>query len=253
MLANKSRLLAKLMLKFFNVETSIQHAERIPLDNRVIVISNHRSFLDAALLLEAMPYSLRIACHHYMGQTLGLKQITSLLNCFPLGSKNQGQEQLFRTAQQLSDNHQWIGLFPEGALPMVEPPSCNQVGNFQRGFAHLAYRLQADNVTILPIAIASLAETKYDTFPIKWLTKLDSSETIFQREGLHPVILYHHVKLLIGNPQHLTLEQKQKYQGKQAKKLVNNLTHYCQQQIAELLREGYAKKGGSLIKKSITN
>jgi len=243
MLIDRSRLLARLMLKFFNVQLAIQYAERIPPNDLVIVISNHRSFLDAALLLDALPYSLRIACHHFMGQTPGLKQFVSLLNCFPLGSKSQGQQHLFRTAQTILDNHQWIGIFPEGAMPMVETTPPDQVIKFQRGFAHLAYRLKTHNITVLPIAIASLAETKYSTFPIRWLTKLDSSEPIFQREGKHPVLIYQRVKLLIGHPYRITLEQKQEYQGKRAKKLVIDLTNSCQQQITELLKEGYSEGG----------
>ena len=241
MLIDRSRSLARLVLKFFNVQHEILYAERIPLNDSVIVISNHRSFLDAALLLEVLPYSLRIACHHFMGQTPGLKQFVSLLNCFPLSPQNQGQQHLFRTAQSLLDSDQSIGIFPEGAVPMVETTAPNQVGNFYRGFAHLAYRLKTHNITVLPIAIASLSETKYFTFPIKWLTHLDRSEPIFQREGLHPVLIYHRVKLLIGNPIKITLDDKQKYQGKQAKKKVLDLTNSCQRQIAELLKEGYSK------------
>ena len=243
MLVDRSRALARLMLNFFRVQYSINYAERIPSDDPVIVISNHRSFLDAALLIDVLPYSLRIACHHFMGQTPGIKQFVSLLNCFPLGSKNQGQQHLFRTAQILFDNHQSIGIFPEGAMPIVQTTVSNQVETFHRGFAHLAYRLKTRNITVLPIAIASLSETKYSTFPIKWLTKLDRSEPIFQREGLHPVLIYHRVKLLIGHPIKITLEHKQKYQGKQAKQLVINLTNSCQQQITELLKEGCSKEG----------
>lgn len=243
MLFNQSRLLARLMLSFFRVQNSVHHAERIPASDPVIVISNHRSFLDAALLLVAIPGSLRIACHHFMGQTPGLKQFISLLNCFPLGSNEQGQQNLFRKAQQILQEDQWLGIFPEGAMPMVEPPLCDQVGKFQRGFAHLACRLKVDNLTILPVAIASLEEKQYQTLPIRWLTKLDSSELIFQREGLHPVVIYKHVKLIIGHPQRITQTQKQSYHGKQVKQVVSDLTSSCQQQIAELLKEGCSKRG----------
>ena len=239
----RSRLLAQVMLKFFNVKYSLDYGERIPSGEPLIVISNHRSFLDAALLLEAIPGSLRIACHHFMGKTPGLKQFVSWLGCFPLAANNQGQQYLFRTAQNLLTDRQWLGVFPEGALPMVEPPNCDQVGKFQRGFAHLVYRLKIDNLTVLPVAIASLEETKYQSFPISWLSKLDPYEPIFKRKGLHPVIIYDRVKLVVGHPHRLSYEQKQAYKGKQARQMVSDLTNSCQQQIAELLKEGCSKGG----------
>ncbi|WP_318528530.1 1-acyl-sn-glycerol-3-phosphate acyltransferase [Plectonema radiosum] len=44
------------------------YEERIPQDASVLVVSNHRSFMDAPVLMEALSNPIRFACHHYMGQ-----------------------------------------------------------------------------------------------------------------------------------------------------------------------------------------
>ncbi|MGF1541423.1 MAG: lysophospholipid acyltransferase family protein [Pleurocapsa sp.] len=232
------RLASQTLLSGINLRLSISYEQRIPQEIPVIVISNHRSFLDAAILIKTLPYPLRIACHHYMGKTPLLKEIIHALGCFPLAETKQRQRQFFLQANQLLKARQWVGLFPEGAQPMVEPTKPQEVGEFQRGFAHLAWRTSAPNLAVLPVAIASLDETIYPTIPIRWLKNFDRNEPFFNRSGLHPMLIYHRVQVLIGRPYFINAEQKLEYQGKQAKQLANHLTDYCQEQIQQLLQQG---------------
>ena len=233
-----SQRISRWLIKSLRVKTALYYFERIPQDFPVLVVSNHRSFLDAALLIEAIPVRLRIACHHYMGQTPGLKEIVKLLDCFPLAPSKQRHQHFFTTAASLINPQQWVGLFPEGTQPMVEPTMPGEIIDFQRGFAHLAYRLPLKNLLVLPVAIASCSEQIYTTFPIQWLSRLDNSEPFFQRPGLHPMVMYHSVKLLCGRPYLITPENKANYQGRKGKKLVTNLVSYCQNEISQLLQEG---------------
>ena len=235
---NTSQWIAQSLLSTLNVDKKICYAERIPREAPVIVISNHRSFLDAPLLISSVPNELRIACHHYMGQTPGLKEIVNALGCFPLAAPQQKQQHFFETAENILASRQWVGLFPEGTRPMIEKTKPAEVSKFQRGFAHLAYKIPFDELFILPVAIASVSETIYPTFPIRWLTNFDASEPLFQRDGFHPMVMYHRVELLFGRPYHINREKKQQYKGRQARKLVNGLSDYCQTQIFELLQEG---------------
>lgn len=235
---SNSQWISRSLLEAFRIKTAFYYRERIPQDIPLIVISNHRSFLDAILLIEAVPTRLRIACHHYMGKTPGLKEVINLLDCFPLAAPAQKQQHFFSTAERLLDSQQWVGLFPEGAQPMVEPTMPGEIGQFQRGFAHLAYRLPIDNLAILPVAIASIRETIYPTFPIRWLSMLDSSEPFFQQKGLHPLVMYHSVKVLFGDPYWITTDDKARYSGKAGIKLANNLVTSCEEQIRDLLQEG---------------
>ncbi len=88
------------------------------------------------------------------------------------------------------------------------------------------------------MAIASLDETIYPTIPIRWLQNFDCDEPLFNRSGLHPMLIYHRVQLLIGCPYSISAEQKLEYKGKQGKKLAINLTDYCREQIQQLLQQG---------------
>lgn len=236
-----SRLIAQSLISAFNLDLTTSYADRIPQDIPTIVISNHRSFLDAPILIKTIPYSLRIACHHYMGQTPFVREIVDSLGCFPLAQAEQRQQQFFEQANSLLASRQWVGLFPEGTRPMIETTTPQEIGKFHRGFAHLAWRATVPNLAILPVAIASLSETNYPSVPISWLKQFDQKEPFFERQGLHPMLVYHRAKVLIGRPYLISTNQKQEYKGSQAKVLTRELTDYCQNQITELLREGIYK------------
>ncbi len=231
-------LLAQSLLSAVNVKLSLSYKQHIPQEIPVIVISNHRSFLDAAILIATLPYPLRIACHHYMGKTPLLREIINSLGCFPMAESQQRQQQFFIQANELLTARQWVGLFPEGTQPMVEATKPQQIGRFQRGFAHLAWKSTIPNLAVLPIAIASLDETIYNTIPIRWLRNFDREEPFFNRSGLHPMVVYHRVQVLIGRPYLITADRKLEYKGKQAKKLAVDLTNYCQEEIQQLLQQG---------------
>ena len=235
------RLIARSLLSAVNLQLTTSYTQRIPQDIPTIVISNHRSFLDAPILIETIPTTLRIACHHYMGETPVVKDIVDSLGCFPLGSGDRRQRQFFQQASQLLTHRQWVGLFPEGTRPMIEPIAPHEINEFHRGFAHLAWKVPIDNLAVLPVAIASLSETNYPSIPIRWLKQFDRNEPFFERQGLHPMLIYHRVHVAIGRPYLINKAQKQKYKGKQAKALATDLTNYCQTQITELLQEAIYK------------
>jgi hypothetical protein len=132
-----------------------------------------------------------------------------------------------------------VGVFPEGAQPMVKATSANHVGSFQRGFAHLAWRVPVDDLAILPVAIAAFDEQVIRSgIPLRLLSWFDPSEPLFDQSGWHPMVLYKRANILIGRPYWIKPQQQQQYRGKQARELVANLTAYCQDEIANLLHQG---------------
>jgi 1-acyl-sn-glycerol-3-phosphate acyltransferase len=239
MLSFTPRLIARSLISAVDLDLTLSHTDRIPQDIPTIVISNHRSFLDAPILIEAIPNTLRIACHHYMGQTPVVREIVDLLGCFPLAEADRRQKQFFERASQLLTFRQWVGLFPEGTRPMIEPTPPYEIGKFHRGFAHLAWKMPVANLAVLPVAIASLSETNYPSIPIRWLKQFDRNEPFFERQGLHPMLIYHRAKVSIGRPYLINSTQKQEYKGKRAKELALDLTHYCQDEIVKLLQQEY--------------
>ena len=238
MLSFTPPLLAQSLISAVNLNLTYSDRDRIPKDIPTIVISNHRSFLDAPILIKTIPNTLRIACHHYMGETPIVRNIVDALGCFPLGEAKHRQKEFFEQASRLLTYRQWVGLFPEGTKPMIEPTSPNEINPFHRGFAHLAWKAPVRNLAVLPVAIASLSETTYPSIPIRWLQQFDRDEPFFERQGLHPMLIYHRAHVLIGRPYLINPERKQEYKGRQAKQLALELTDYCQDRITDLLGKG---------------
>ncbi|MBG1266606.1 lysophospholipid acyltransferase family protein [Nostoc sp. WHI] len=215
------------------------YENRIPQDASILVVSNHRSFMDALILMAALSSPIRFACHHYMGQVPVMREIvTGQLGCFPLDGTQNRQQSFFLQSQLLLQSRQMVGVFPEGTEPMVKFTQPNMVGKFRRGFAHLALRSNVPDLAILPIAIASLEEINTSGFPLRFLSVFDPSEPLFNQPGWHPLVFYRRVAVLIGRPYWITPQHKKKYHGKQARTVVAELTEHCHGEISNLLRQG---------------
>lgn len=216
----------------------VYHENRIPQDAAVVVVSNHRSFMDPFVLMKALGRPIRTACHHYMGQVPVMREIVHLLGCFPLEEPRQRQHVFLEQATDLLKSHQWVGVFPEGGQSMVKLTQPGEMGKFQRGFAHLVLRAPVQSLAVLPVAIASKEESVYSLMPLRLLRLVDPSEPLFDQSGWHPIVTYKHANVLVGHPYWIPSEQRQQYQGKRAKEIVTDLTEYCRGEIAELLHSG---------------
>ncbi|MBW4662718.1 MAG: 1-acyl-sn-glycerol-3-phosphate acyltransferase [Chroococcus sp. CMT-3BRIN-NPC107] len=222
------------------------YEDRTPQNSPVLVVSNHRSFMDAPILMAAIEKPIRFACHHYMGQVPIMREIVTGLGCFPLDAAPSSQKGFFQQALQLLQENQAVGIFPEGTKPMVDFTEPNGINDFQRGFAHLALRADTGSdkvkpvkdLVILPVAIASIEETVNSAVPLRLLSLFDPTEPLFNQNGWHPLVIYRRVAVLIGRPYRITSFMRQQYQGKQAKTVVADVTNYCQAEIVELLRQG---------------
>lgn len=239
MSANSPLQISQGFLTALGTQTFRYYEDRIPRNGSVLVVSNHRSFMDAPILMATVNRPIRFACHHYMGQVPVMREIvTGQLGCFPLEVPERRQQSFFQQALKLLQASCAVGVFPEGTRPMVEFTQPNYIGEFQRGFAHLALRSPVKDLTILPVAIASLEEVNTSAVPLKLLSLFDPSEPLFNQSGWHPLVIYRRVAVLIGRPYWITVRQRQQYQGKQAKNVVTDLTNHCQAEITNLLRQG---------------
>ncbi|EDX84282.1 Acyltransferase domain protein [Synechococcus sp. PCC 7335] len=200
-----------------------------------LVISNHRSFLDAPLLMAATAQPVHFACHHYMSQVPVMSDIVDALGCFPLDGPKQRGRTFFKQATHFLRSHQSIGVFPEGTNPMVEIPPPDRISDFHRGFAHLALRAPVEDLMIVPAAIIALKEKQQDTVPLRLLSWFDPSEPLFQQAGRHPAVIYQDVAVVIGKPISTTNLQAH-YHGKQASQVATTLTNTCQDEIQTLLK-----------------
>ena len=228
------------LLNLLGIRTILHFQERIPKVKALVVISNHRSFLDAPLLMAGVNRPVRFACHHYMSQVPGMRELVAALGCLPLDEPRTRRHSFFRQATQLLANHQAIGIFPEGALPMVQPTPPHNLDVFQRGFAHLAMRAPIEEIAILPMAIASTEEFSSPLVPLKLLSYFDPTEPLFKQADWHPAVVYRQVHLLFGRPVRISERLRAHYRGRGAGKLAAEVTQCCQEEVAALLRQGFA-------------
>lgn len=236
-------LISRLFLAASDTRVFLHYEDRIPSQGPILVISNHRSFMDAPLLMAAIGRSIRFACHHYMGQVPIVREFVQKLGCFPLEESGKTQQHFFLQAIRLLETQQAVGVFPEGTAPMVEFAQPDKMGKFQRGFAHLALRAKVPNLAVLPVAIAPFEESVSSAVPLKMLSLVDPSEPLFDRPGWHPLVRYRRVNVLIGRPCWITRSQRESYQGKQVKAVVAELTQHCETEIASLLQKGLGSRG----------
>lgn len=236
---NHPLLVSRLLLTSLSTKTFSYYENRIPQGASVLVVSNHRSFMDAPILMSALSNTIRFACHHYMGQVPLMREIvTNQLGCFPLEVNEQRPRSFFKQSVELLQSKQMVGVFPEGTAPMVKFTQPSSINEFQRGFAHLALRANVRDFAVLPVAIASLAEVTTNAIPLRFLSLFDPSEPLFDCSGWHPLVIYHRVAILVGHPYWITAQHQQAYRGKQARTIVEELTQTCESQITDLLRQG---------------
>lgn len=225
------------LLKLVGVNVSVRGKERIPQGIPLVFISNHRSFMDALLLMQAAEQPIRFACHHYMGQVPGLREVVNAMGFMPLDAPETGQTAFFRQALKALTDNAAIGIFPEGAAPMVSPTNPCNLKPFHRGFAYLAMRAPLKEMAVVPVAIASRQETNNSIVPLRVLSLFDSSEPLFQQPGWHPAVMYQDVEILIGHPVRIDDRFRAYYREKGRSALVTELTDCCQDEIAALLKQ----------------
>lgn len=230
--------LSRGFLQILGTQVFVYYENRIPQDSAVVVVSNHRSFMDPMMLMVGLGHPLRTACHHYMGEVPLLREVVTLLGCFPLASHSERGTHFLRQGKAFLNANNWLALFPEGAQPMVNLTAPREIRPFQPGFAHLLLRANIPNLAVLPVAIASQQEQVTATIPLKVLHWFDPSEVLFNQWALHPMVIYERVNLLMGRPYWITPKLQQQYRGKQTKKGIVELTHYCQEEIKHLLKVG---------------
>ena len=239
MSSENTLLISRCFLAGLGTQMFLYREDRIPQESPVLVVSNHRSFLDPVVLTAALGRSIRFACHHYMGQVPVVRELVTSFGAFPLEAPELRQQHFFAQATALLQNREMVGVFPEGAEPMVKLTVPNAVGKFQRGFAHLALRAPVRDLAVLPVAISAFEEESVRSgIPLKLLSLFDPSEPLFDRAGWHPVIVYKRVNILVGRPYWITVDRQQQYRGKQAKAVVADLTQHCHGEIAQLLQTG---------------
>ncbi|MEA5423666.1 lysophospholipid acyltransferase family protein [Synechococcus sp. CCY9202] len=227
--------LSRSLLGAAGISASLHNLERIPTRNRLLIVSNHRSLFDAPLLMTAISRPVRFVYHYYMSQVPLLQQAMMLMGAFPLETGQGRQSSFFLKSARFLQDNQVVGVFPEGADPMVKVNAPHQLSPFHRGFAHLALRVPVDDLAILPVAIASRDEKQGKLAPLEWFRRFDPSEALFQGDGWHSAVVYRHVDVFFGYPLLIDKGLRSRYRGSSGATVVREITQVCWSQIAEFL------------------
>ncbi|WP_414370658.1 lysophospholipid acyltransferase family protein [Synechococcus sp. H60.4] len=224
-----ARAVAQLLLALFQTEVWVEGKERVP-QGPLLVVSNHRSFLDAPVLIAGLDRPIRFACHYYLSQVPLLREIALALGCIPLQQGSWPQIHFFRQAQATLAAGGGVGIFPEGADQITRETSPQEVGRFQPGFAHLALAAKVDPLPILPVALWAQEEWRGMDIPMAFFRWFDPSEPRFQQQGGHPVVIYRRVVLKVGSP--LWVRGEGRYTCRQERlQLIQELTAAAREQV----------------------
>jgi 1-acyl-sn-glycerol-3-phosphate acyltransferase len=221
------------ILGLLGIDVVVENLERLPTESPLIIVSNHRSFLDPFLLTSFLNTPINFVCHRYMAKVPILREFLQTCGGFPLDD-NDGYSNLLQHTTDLLDQGKTIGIFPEGAAPMLNAPAPKGLRNFQRGFAHLALQAKVPNVQILPVAIYARSAWQCPAVPLSLLHQLDPLEPLFNQSGWHPAVMYQDVVVRLGQPFAIAPYQS-RYHGRQASILARDITAILSGQISDLL------------------
>ncbi|NJL98741.1 MAG: 1-acyl-sn-glycerol-3-phosphate acyltransferase [Synechococcaceae cyanobacterium SM2_3_2] len=190
---------AQSLLQVCQTEVRVEGRQHLPA-GAAIVVSNHRSFLDAPVLIAALGQPIQLACHYYLSQVPGLREVALGLGCIPLKQGSRNQVHFFRAAENQLRQGSSVGLFPEGARRIACVSSPTDVGDFQAGFVHLALKSRIRPLPIVPVAIYAQQEWRSWDIPLSVFRWFDITEPMFQADGGHPVVIYRQVAVRILPP-----------------------------------------------------
>jgi 1-acyl-sn-glycerol-3-phosphate acyltransferase len=226
--------LAQGILSLFQTRVCVRGREHLP-SGPLLAIANHRSFMDALVVMAALQRTVHFACHYYMTQVPGLREFVTQLGCIPLERQGRSQAQFFQAAETMLQQQQAVGLFPEGAQAMACRSTPNRLAPFQRGFAYLALRSQVNPLPLVPLAIRVRDEFMPPDLPLFLFRWFDPNEPMFQGNGGHPVVIYRQIDVEIAPPIWVTTSLRQDARRGRAKACVDTLTHQTQSALHALL------------------
>jgi 1-acyl-sn-glycerol-3-phosphate acyltransferase len=230
------------MLSTCGTRVRVRHVERLPRDEGcLLVVANHRSFLDAPLLLWGLHKPMQFVCHHYLAQVPVVNELVRQLGGFHMGPGGQGWSRLFAQAGRFMRTGRDVVIFPEGAELITRDSAPGQGGSFRRGFAHLAMRSGVEDLAIVPVSIVSHGEARGPLVPLWLLSLFDASEPMFRREGWHPYVLYERAEVVVGEPRRVSAGERARYRSGDAAQITAALAREMEQATRALTCESLRK------------
>ncbi len=169
--------------------------ENVPEQGGALIVCNHRSLLDPAMLAWEVERFVNFAAASYSFKIPGSAQLYSWAGAFPISisggnSSSQGMNQ----ALELLKEGEVVAIFPEGVESFVNPDRVKKISEFKTGFVRLAWEAR---VPIIPAAVAAQEERKLPRLPGFVVAPFFPHEKA--SEGM-AFVSYRHVRVRIGKP-----------------------------------------------------
>ncbi|WP_110666353.1 acyl-[ACP]--phospholipid O-acyltransferase [Salinicola halophilus] len=139
--------LAFLLTRHYRV--SVQGLENLPAQGGVLLLGNHISWIDWAIVQIASPRPIRFVLLKSVYERRYLKGMLKALGCIPI-ERGAGAERALDTVAECLNAGEVVCLFPEGAISRT-----GQLGEFRRGFERACQRAD-DSVIIVPFYLRGL-------------------------------------------------------------------------------------------------
>ncbi|ARN73044.1 acyl-[ACP]--phospholipid O-acyltransferase [Oceanicoccus sagamiensis] len=127
----------------------VQGVRNIPSQGGVLLLGNHISWIDWAIIQIASPRPIRFVMFKDIYERWYLKGFFKLGGCIPIDS-TAGSHSSLKTVASLLDNGEIVCLFPEGSISRT-----GHLGEFRRGY-ELACKRVSQDIVIIPFYLRGL-------------------------------------------------------------------------------------------------
>ena len=140
------------MLIGFKYRLNVEGLKNIPADKGVLLLGNHVSFLDWAILQMAYPKQIRFVMERSYYEKWYIKPFLDFFDVIPISSR--GSKGALALVTEALNRGETVALFPEGHLSRN-----GHLGAFQRGF-EVATK-EAEDAVIVPFYLRGLWEDNF--------------------------------------------------------------------------------------------
>jgi 1-acyl-sn-glycerol-3-phosphate acyltransferase len=147
----------------WHYHVKVEGGENVPEDGAALIVSNHRSLLDPAMVGFSVDRFVNFAAASYSFKMPLVKQLYSLAGAFPLSIYGgEESDKNINRARMLLDNGELVGIFPEGVQSFFNPHRVTKIATFKTGFAKLALEAR---VPIIPCTVIAQEERELPKIP----------------------------------------------------------------------------------------
>ncbi len=207
-----------------NFRLKIEGQENIPDNGAAVIVCNHRSAADPAILA----YSVRnryinFGAASWSWKIPGYRELHQWSGAFPLSLKGGKGDSELEKGLELLEEGELVGIFPEGGEAILDPGKVEKIKKFKTGFARLALQ---GRVPVIPCAVIGLSERRMPAVPSPYVEKITGG----QADKDYSSVIYRRAACRIGRP----LDLGTFYDEPLGKELLDEVTGKVRQIVMKL-------------------